>query len=92
MLLWGNRTLVHLVTFMDLRQAFVVFIHHIVTAFFIDAQKPVELHDLTCGAQPDLFILAANLYGGAFQPRALHLARQRPFPDQIIQLALIRFP
>ena len=91
MLFWCDRTLIHLVAFVDLRQALVVFIHHIVSAFFVDAQEPVELHDLTSGPQADLLIFAANLDGGTFQPCAFHLAGQRSLPDQIIQLALIGF-
>ena len=90
-LLWRDRAFVHLVALGDLRQALVILVHDIVAAFFVDAQEAVEFHHLTGGAQPDLFVLAADLYRGAFQTRTFHLAGQRALPDQIVQLALIRF-
>ena len=91
MLFGCDGPLVHLVALIDLGQALVVLVHHIVTAFLIDPQETVELHDLTGGAQADLFILAADLYRRALQPGAFHLTGQRALPDQIIQLALVRF-
>ena len=91
MLLWRDRAFVHLVALGDLRQALVILVHDIVAAFFVDAQEAVEFHHLTGGAQPDLFVLAADLYRGAFQTRAFHLAGQRALPDQVVKLALIRF-
>ena len=74
----------------QLRQkAVFTIVRRIITPLFIDFEEPVKKNDLTIGAQADLTIFAHNLNSCAFQLCCCHLARNGPFPDQIIKFPLI---
>ncbi len=86
----GYRCLFGRLTLHDLGQAFVIIIdNRIIAALFIDPHKAIKQHHLTSGAQAHLSVVTGDVHRGAFQPCGLHLTRQRAFPDQIIQFALI---
>ena len=89
MLLWRDTLLCGAVALGNLRQALVVLVDDIVAAFLVDPEEAVEEHDLTVGAEPDLSVVAENFHRRPLQTRRLHLARQRPLPDEIVELRLI---
>jgi hypothetical protein len=74
----------------DLRQALVVLVlGHVVAAFLVDLEEPVEEDHLARRAQFHLAVAAGHGDRGAFQPRGLHLAGDGALPDQVIKLSLI---
>ena len=91
MLLGGDRFFVNRIALGNLWQALVVVVHHrIIAALFIDTHKAVKQHHLTGGTQNNLPVIAAHINRGALKAGLFHLAGQRAFPDQVIQLALVR--
>ena len=77
----------------DRGQAGAVLALIIVAAFLIERQETVEADDLAGGAKPEpaAVMVGGDVNRGAFEIGGLHLARQRAFPDQRVELGLFGF-
>ena len=89
MLLGCDSQLLGLLALRELGQAAFVIVTTIVTALFVDGDKPVEENDLTGGPQDHLLVVAGDIDRRPLKPRGGHLARDGAFIDQIVELALV---
>src|SRR5882672_9836476 len=86
-----DRAAVELLALFHARQpaAFAVFVSRVVAVFLIELQEAVE-HDRGAGRmQADLAGRIGNIDRHLVEHRRRHLARYGPFPDQLVETALV---
>ena len=77
------------IAFGNFRQLCAVFVRFVVLSFLVERKEAVEHGHRAGGAQRELSIAGNGVDGGALEFGALHLTRQRAFPDQFVEPRLI---
>ena len=73
------------------RQAapFTLFVGSVVAVFLIEGEKPVEDYDRAVCPQTQTHRRVGDVDGDLLEQCRGHLARDRPFPDELVEPALI---
>ena len=71
--------------------AFVPVLRGVVAPFLVEPEEAVEQHHRAGGAEDDRPVGRGDVHGDLLEPGAVHLARHRPRPDQLVEPPFVAF-